>query len=61
MLNLFQALANKGSPDVKETHSDIPENLLPHCNNPSCSGLLRPHIVWFGESLEPSVIEKAGK
>ncbi|KAJ8733184.1 hypothetical protein PYW08_001482 [Mythimna loreyi] len=53
---ICEVLANKGSPDIQDTHSDIPEKLLPHC---SCSGLLRPHIVWFGESLEPSVVEKA--
>ncbi|XP_022649073.1 NAD-dependent protein deacylase sirtuin-5, mitochondrial-like isoform X3 [Varroa destructor] len=34
---------------------------LPHCGRPGCGGLLRPHIVWFGESLEPEVIEKARK
>lgn len=58
---VFQALANKGSPYDNETQSAIPENLLPHCNKPNCSGLLRPDIVWYGESLEPSVVEKAGK
>lgn len=56
---ICEALANKGSPDIKDAHSDIPEKLLPHCNKPRCSGLLRPHIVWFGESLEPSVVKKA--
>lgn len=30
---------------------DVPLRLLPHC--PRCQGLLRPHIVWFGESLAP--------
>ncbi|GJL52320.1 MAG: NAD-dependent protein deacylase [Nitrospirales bacterium] len=28
---------------------DVPIDILPHC--PNCQGLLRPHIVWFGESL----------
>lgn len=28
---------------------DVPIALLPRCSH--CSGLLRPHIVWFGESL----------
>ncbi|WP_447968070.1 SIR2 family NAD-dependent protein deacylase [Nitrospira sp. M1] len=28
---------------------DVPIAILPHCHN--CQGLLRPHIVWFGESL----------
>ncbi len=33
---------------VRENHQ-IPLPLLPHCG--PCGGLLRPHIVWFGESL----------
>mgnify|MGYP001168302041 CR=1 FL=1 len=28
---------------------DVPIQILPKC--PDCDGLLRPHIVWFGESL----------
>lgn len=30
---------------------------LPACAR--CGGLLRPHIVWFGESLDPAVIQSA--
>jgi len=30
---------------------------LPACA--SCGGLLRPHIVWFGESLDPAVMQSA--
>jgi len=33
---------------VKPNH-DLPIAILPHCTD--CQGLLRPHIVWFGESL----------
>jgi NAD-dependent deacetylase len=33
---------------VTENHQ-VPLPLLPHCGQ--CGGLLRPHIVWFGESL----------
>lgn len=36
---------------VEENDRDLPA--LPHC---SCSGLLRPHIVWFGEM--PQYMEK---
>ncbi len=25
----------------------------------SCGALLRPHVVWFGESLDPAVLERA--
>jgi len=30
---------------------------LPKCSK--CGGLLRPHVVWFGESLDPDMIQKA--
>ncbi|MBI3622219.1 MAG: NAD-dependent deacylase [Nitrospirae bacterium] len=30
---------------------------LPACAR--CGGLLRPHIVWFGESLDPTIIQSA--
>jgi NAD-dependent deacetylase len=33
---------------IEENH-DVPIPLLPACV--TCDGLLRPHIVWFGESL----------
>ena len=31
---------------------------LPHCP-PPCAGLLRPDVVWFGEGLDPDVLERA--
>jgi NAD-dependent deacetylase len=30
---------------------------LPRCNQ--CGGLLRPHVVWFGESLDPEILNQA--
>jgi NAD-dependent deacetylase len=33
---------------------DVPLSLLPHCS--TCGGLLRPHIVWFGEALDEQVL-----
>ena len=33
------------------------EESLPHCAR--CSALSRPDVVWFGETLDPSVIEEA--
>jgi len=42
---------------ITENH-DIPlEEIPPHC--PDCGALLRPHVVWFGESLSSSVLHKA--
>ncbi len=37
---------------------DVPIAILPHCS--SCQGLLRPHIVWFGESLDPVDMQQSG-
>jgi len=33
---------------VKEDYR-VPIEILPHCED--CGGLLRPHVVWFGESI----------
>jgi NAD-dependent deacetylase len=32
-------------------------NIPPRC--PSCGALLRPHVVWFGESLESDILARA--
>lgn len=42
--------------DVSENR-DVPIALLPLCQ--SCGGLLRPHIVWFGESLAEEDLEQS--
>jgi NAD-dependent deacetylase len=34
----------------------VPIPILPHCT--ACNGLLRPHIVWFGESLDSRDLER---
>lgn len=39
-----------------DMRSPIPEN-VPTC--PSCKGLARPDVVWFGESLDHSVLQNA--
>lgn len=54
---ICEALANRGAPDANVVGSDIPVKSLPHCKK--CNNLLRPHIVWFGESLEPAVLSSA--
>jgi NAD-dependent deacetylase len=37
----------------------VPLPLLPHCGQ--CGGLLRPHIVWFGESLQEKDLARCAK
>ncbi|XP_034192028.1 NAD-dependent protein deacylase isoform X2 [Osmia lignaria lignaria] len=53
------ALEGKGSPDPKIMVSDIPKKDLPRCQKTNCKGLLRPHIVWFGENLNEDVLKQA--
>lgn len=48
------ALRGKGSPDPDAKSSPIAANDLPHC---PCGGLLRPAVVWFGENLDPDVLD----
>lgn len=52
------ALQGKGMPEHGVANADIPIDLLPHCKKKNCNGLLRPHVVWFGESLDDDVLEK---
>ncbi len=40
---------------VEDNH-DVPIAILPTCRR--CGGFLRPHIVWFGESLFPGDIAR---
>ena len=43
---------------VTENHQ-VPLPLPPHCKQ--CGGLLRPHIVWFGESLQEEDLARCAK
>ncbi|KZC05800.1 PREDICTED: NAD-dependent protein deacylase sirtuin-5, mitochondrial [Dufourea novaeangliae] len=53
------ALEGKGSPDPNIMVSDISKDDLPKCQTENCKGLLRPHIVWFGENLNDHVLQQA--
>jgi NAD-dependent deacetylase len=39
------------------TLADLPPGAPPRC--PRCGGPLRPSVVWFGESLDPGVLDAA--
>lgn len=41
-------------PDIPSAAIPIAE--LPQCN--LCHSLLRPHVVWFGESLDETVLQR---
>ncbi|MEE9591498.1 MAG: NAD-dependent deacylase [Thermodesulfobacteriota bacterium] len=45
-----------GCGGIKDNH-DVPIDILPYCVD--CGGLLRPHIVWFGEMLPDDVLSSA--
>lgn len=42
---------------LDEPDRSIDPKDLPRCEK--CSGLLRPHVVWFGEQLDPFVLKQA--
>ncbi len=42
---------------VEEARVTPLPRLPPAC--PSCGALLRPHVVWYGEALDPDVLERA--
>ncbi len=42
---------------ITENHETPLKEIPPHC--PECGALLRPHVVWFGESLSSSVLHEA--
>jgi NAD-dependent deacetylase len=39
-----------------EANRDVPIGILPYCK---CGGLVRPHIVWFGERLDPNHVARS--
>jgi len=53
---ICKALRDLGSPDTETTPVPIAD--LPHCE---CGGLLRPHVVWFGECLDLDILAETGK
>ncbi|MDE3018846.1 MAG: NAD-dependent deacylase [Nitrospirota bacterium] len=40
-----------------EDNREVPIAIPPHCR--ACHGLLRPHIVWFGEALEEEALDRS--
>ncbi|XP_025300051.1 NAD-dependent protein deacylase sirtuin-5, mitochondrial isoform X2 [Canis lupus baileyi] len=55
------ALSGKGAPDPEAQDARIPVEKLPRCEEAGCGGLLRPHVVWFGENLDPAILEEVDK
>ena len=49
------------APDPSAQDARIPVEQLPRCQVDGCDGLLRPHVVWFGESLDQTVLQAASQ
>lgn len=55
------SLEGHGAPDVSAKAARISIQDLPRCQKSGCGGLLRPHVVWFGEGLDEGVLSSAGE
>lgn len=55
------ALEGKGAPDPDTNDAQIPVEQLPRCEQNGCHGLLRPAVVWFGETLDSDILTSAEK
>ncbi|XP_045407769.1 NAD-dependent protein deacylase sirtuin-5, mitochondrial isoform X2 [Lemur catta] len=55
------ALSGKGAPEPETKDASIPVEKLPRCEEAGCGGLLRPHVVWFGENLDPAILEEVDR
>jgi len=42
---------------ITENYETPLKEIPPLC--PNCGALLRPHVVWFGESLSPTILQKS--
>ncbi|KAI1901336.1 hypothetical protein AGOR_G00033280 [Albula goreensis] len=52
------ALQGKGDPDPNTSDASVPADKLPRCEDDECNGLLRPNVVWFGETLDSDILTK---
>ena len=61
---ITESLSKVDVQDTLQAPPPLPEltvSQLPTCKRSGCGGLLRPHVVWFGESLEPGILEQCQK
>lgn len=42
-------------------HNSVLLRFLNRCEEDGCNGLLRPHVVWFGETLDPDILTEVEK
>ncbi|XP_071084703.1 NAD-dependent protein deacylase-like [Haliotis cracherodii] len=58
---ICESLRGKGAPEPDSPDAQVPIDQLPKCKKSGCGGLLRPHVVWFGESLDQEVMKQSGE
>ncbi|GFR75299.1 NAD-dependent protein deacylase sirtuin-5, mitochondrial [Elysia marginata] len=58
---ICSALAGKGEPNPEAKDAKIPVEKLPRCKKETCKGLVRPHVVWFGEGLDKDVLRQTSE
>ncbi|XP_053738450.1 NAD-dependent protein deacylase sirtuin-5, mitochondrial [Synchiropus splendidus] len=58
---ICSALKGKGSPGPDVDDAQIPVDKLPRCKESDCHGLLRPNVVFFGETLDSHILTKVEK
>lgn len=58
---ICKALEGKGAPDPDTQDACLPVGDLPRCEKQGCNGLLRPHVVWFGETLDSNILTEVEK
>ncbi len=54
--NIWQLSCTRGCGSVEDRRAPMPLPLPPRCH---CSAVMRPAVVWFGESLSPSIFQAA--
>jgi NAD-dependent deacetylase len=54
--NIWKMRCTEEGTVIENLDSPLKE-IPPHC--PSCGALLRPHVVWFGESLSSTILQRA--
>ncbi|XP_028284195.1 NAD-dependent protein deacylase sirtuin-5, mitochondrial-like [Parambassis ranga] len=55
------ALKGKGAPGPDVADAQIPVDKLPRCDERDCHGLLRPNVVFFGETLDSHILTQVEK
>ncbi|XP_029970175.1 NAD-dependent protein deacylase sirtuin-5, mitochondrial-like [Salarias fasciatus] len=58
---ICSALKDKGAPGPDVPDAVIPVDKLPRCDESDCHGLLRPNVVFFGETLDSHILTKVEK